>query len=99
VPLEERKRPSSPKAGGSGGSSGSGSGTAGTGKPRSNSGSSTNEWGVKSFNRSFVRALDEFLDRLGAGGTKQLDVKLVIMEWIVDQFTPLCACLIELTQM
>ena len=27
-----------------------------------------NEWGVKSFNRNFVRAVDEFLDRLGATG-------------------------------
>ncbi len=60
---DTKKRPSSPK--------GSATGSAGTppgGKPRSNSGSSTNEWGVKPFNRNFVRALDEFLDRLGVAG-------------------------------
>ena len=30
---------------------------------------STNESGVKPFNRHFVRALDEFIDRLGVSGT------------------------------
>lgn len=68
--TEEKKRPSSPKQGSSNnGSSGSNGGNSAppAGKPRSNSGSSSNEWGVRSFNRLFVRALDEFLDRLHGG--------------------------------
>jgi hypothetical protein len=72
LPTEDaKKRPSSPKnsAANSSGSSAAPPG----GKPRSNSGSSANEWGVKPFNRNFVRALDEFLDRLGVAGEWSTD--------------------------